>query len=111
MANRLQGRSEWRIYMENWIVFLFSGITSLATIVIAWYAAVSHRLMKTIKGRDDEFRQQLTDLYKAIVISTLLSRVPPGTTRDGLMRNSIPEFNKACYDEAEGKTPIFRETK
>jgi hypothetical protein len=97
--------------MESWIIVVASGITSLATFVIACYAVVSHRLMKTIKGRDDEFRQQLTDLYKAMVISTLLSRVPPGTTRDGLMRNSIHEFNKAYYDEAEGQTPIFRATK
>ena len=97
--------------MSNWIIVLASGITALATIIIAWYAVVSHRLMKSIKNKDDEFRLQVTDLYKAIVISTLLSRVTPGTTRDGLMRNSIPEFNKAYYDEAGGKTPIFRETK
>ena len=47
-------------------------ITAIATAVIALNALMSYRLISKIQTRDDDFRQQLNDLCRAIVISNLL---------------------------------------
>ena len=55
--------------MENNIMIWALWNTAGATAVIAIFAAASFWLASKIKKRDDEFRQQVSDLYKAIVIS------------------------------------------
>jgi hypothetical protein len=100
--------------VEMIVMVIASAISAIATIVIAIYAGKSHELsvksyqlaqeikvaneLKT-KG-DQEFREQVSDLYQAIVISTLLSG--PGTY--SIMDSLIDAF-KSKY---KGKTPIFK---
>lgn len=99
--------------MPNFITYLALGITAIATGVIAIYAIKSHSLAdknyqlgqeikkaNELKTKsDDEFRQQVSDLYKAIVVSNLLS-----PTSDIL--RAIKKFNQA-YKLAGGKLQIF----
>lgn len=74
-------------------------VTAIATVVIAWYAIANHKLASKIQSRDDEFRQQISDLYKAMVISNVISG--PYDTH-----LAIEDFN-IHYEKAGGKTKIF----
>jgi hypothetical protein len=73
-------------------------ITAIATVVIAIYAFMSYRLASKIKAKDDEHRQQTTDLYQAIVISNLIGERPMVSGSEKI------KYFKAKY---KGKTPIF----
>jgi len=84
------------------------GLSAIATCVIAIYSACSFNLSKELKKAnemktacDQEFRQQASDLYQAIVISTLLS----GPSSSGRFVD-VKDVFKAQY---RGKTPIFKE--
>lgn len=70
-------------------------IITIATIAIALCAIASFVLAWIINQRDDEFRQQLSDLYYAMVLSNLLS------SDSGLEKRFI--LFKQNY---QGKTPI-----
>jgi hypothetical protein len=70
-------------------------ITAIATAVIALNALMSYRLVSRIQTRDNDFRQQLRDLYEAIVISNLLF------SETGLDRRLA--LFEGTY---QGKTPI-----
>jgi predicted PurR-regulated permease PerM len=72
-------------------------ITAIATGVIAYYATQSHKLASKIQIRDDEFRQQIKDLYQAIVVSNVIEPSPGDTSK------AIKHF-KEFY---KGKTPIL----
>lgn len=87
--------------MENWII-------ALATVGTLIYPGVSYRLNKTIKEKDDrfreliqerdqEFRQQVMDLYTAITISNLIH--PP--------QNNTSQAIKHFRELYKGKPPIF----
>jgi len=82
-------------------------ISALATGVIAWYAIANHKLTSKIQSRDDEFRQQISDLYKAIVISNLMGSFKLDDLSDGRerLREAIELFARE-YQKI-GKTPIF----
>jgi hypothetical protein len=71
-------------------------ITALATAVIAYHAVASHVLSQKIRARDEEFRQQVTDLYQALIIIT--AGVSGPTTES----HAIKRF-KELY---KGNTPI-----
>ena len=75
---------------------LAMGITTLATAVIAYHAVASHVLSQKISARDEEFRQQVTDLYQAIVIITAVVSGPSSES------HAIKRF-KELY---KGRTPI-----
>jgi len=92
-------------------------ITAIATAAIAFYVFTNHNLAKKNyqlaveinsanelrEKSEDEFRQYISDLYKAIVISNL-ARSP----------NDLPtalEHFHALYKKAGGKTKIFDEIK
>lgn len=75
-------------------------MTMMATCVIAYYALENHRLTKSLISKDDEFKQELRDLYKAIVVSNLCK-----ATSDADIKKR--EF-ESMYD---GKTPILKEYK
>ena len=89
------------------LMIISMAVTAIATGVIAWHAWKSNELSSKIQSRDDEFRQQISDLYKAIVISNVLNRVPVGDYMSIYTKN-INEFNKVYYEEASGKTQIFK---
>lgn len=80
-------------------------ITALATGVIAYYSWCSHRLAISLRNmdeartsKDQEFRQQLSDLYQALVIANLLG----GQSIKEARRALVEEFKKMY----KGNTPI-----
>jgi hypothetical protein len=92
--------------IKNFIIYISPLISMVATAVIAFYAWRSYELSQQIKNTNDlkikgdqEFREQLSDLYQAITISTLLS----GPSSTGAFDRAISAF-KSQY---KGKTPIF----
>ncbi len=81
-------------------------LAGLSTAIIAYYAFVSYRLTSQMKKNDDEFKQQLSDLYKAIVISNVMcsnSRLG-GASQDAIFQSYFSVFEK-YYD---GQTPISK---
>lgn len=92
-------------------------ITAIATAVIAFYAVTNNNLAKKNyqlaveinsanelrEKSEDEFRQYISDLYKAIVISNL-------TRSPNDLPKALEHFN-TLYKEAGGKTKIFEEIK
>ncbi len=80
-------------------------ITALATVAIAYYSWCSYKLAMSLNSmeksreeKEQEFRQQLSDLYQALVIANLLGG------------QSIKEARKALVEEFKkmykGTTPI-----
>ena len=72
-------------------------ITALATAVIAYHAVASQLLNQKIKERDEEFRQQVSDMYQAIVVSNVVSPAQSDTSK------AIDRFRELY----KGKTKIF----
>ena len=103
--------------MSNFVSIISTAISALATVAIAFLAYYSNKLSKKsyalaqeikrsndrIQEREDNFKQEVTDLYKAIVISNLFI----GRSNGEVVKDTIEHFNK-MYD---GKTPIFKESK
>ena len=90
--------------MTNFIMILAIAITAIATGVIAYYAKVNHQLASTIQSRDDEFRQQIRDLYRGIIISNFLDPEHlPVSTRGAEV---IKSFNR-LYDEVREGPGLF----
>ena len=94
--------------MGNYIPYISFIVTAIATAMIAYYAIKSHGLSEEIKSanelrakRDDEFREQISDLYKAIVFSNIV-----GGQSEFL--SAVRHFN-ALYREASWKTKIIGE--
>lgn len=74
------------------LIIISAIISAVATVVIAWFAYETNRLQ-------DKTQTQLSDLYKAIVIATLLS----GNSDASQLPTSIAKF-KEYYN---GSTSIF----
>jgi len=94
--------------MGNFITYGSLVITTIAIVVVAYYARGSHNLAKEIKSTnelkarsDDEFREQISDLYKAIVFSNIV-----GGQSD--FHLAVKHFN-VLYREASWKTKIIEE--
>jgi len=83
--------------MEN-LIIISSAISALATIAIAYYAFRAHNLTKEMRRTQENRDQEVSDLYQAIVIATLLS----GPTASNI-GSLTPTFEK-LYN---GKTKIF----
>ena len=79
--------------MGTAFIIIATCITATATAVIAWYAIANHKLTSKLQSRDEEFRQQVRDLYQAIVISTFI----------------IPEAKTMVGSTLQGRISIFRE--
>lgn len=50
-------------------------IIALATAVIAFYSVALWRATQKAGEREEEFRGQLSDLYQAIVVATVISAI------------------------------------
>ncbi len=90
------------------IMTISTSIMAMATVSLAFFAYQSNRLAKEIKRTNDlreaedrEFRQQVSDLYQAIVVSTLIS----GPSSYGTFGQAKDVF-KSQY---RGKTSIFKD--
>ena len=73
-------------------------ITAIATAAIAVYSFMSYQLASSIKSRDEEFRQQIRDLYEAIVISNIVTE-----------RRELEGRIEAFKQHYRGRTPIFEQ--
>jgi hypothetical protein len=73
-------------------MIIFTIVSAIATAVIAFYAYQT-------KVSQDQFQEQLGDLYRGIIISTLLS----SNSDSNQLQSFIGKFNQ-YYD---GKTRIF----
>ncbi len=87
------------------------GVIALATWVIAWATWQMHKTTKVAAVRDQEFREglvdreeafrkQLSDLYQALVIATIV-----GAGTSGTVATAIGQFR----NQYKGTTPIFEE--
>ena len=100
-------------------IIIATCISAFAATAIAIYAGKSHtlanknyQLAQEIKKANElrtesdmEFRQQLSDLYKAIVISNLMiDRI-----KDTYVDANITNFTNIYQKRAKGKTTIFEE--
>ena len=90
-------------------------LTTLSTVVIAWYSFQSYRLSKEIKRVNDlrekseeEFKRQISDLYQAIVVATLIS----GPSSVGAVTQTGIDSVKNTFNQYyKGSTQIFPEKK
>ncbi|MHA1385698.1 MAG: hypothetical protein ACTSR3_18255 [Candidatus Helarchaeota archaeon] len=80
--------------MEKWII-----TSAISTAVIAVFTVCNFFFNRAILKKDEEFKQQVKDLYQAIVIATILS----GPTSHGEFDKAKNEFKKVY----KGKTCIF----
>jgi len=87
--------------MEYWM-FASMVVSALAMVVIAWYAIKTHKLASEIQSKDKEFRQEMSDLYAAIVISNLVQGLEWGS---GALERKI-KFFKEQLDKIK-KTTIL----
>ena len=78
-------------------------VTALATIFIAIYAGVSHRLTSRIQSRDEESKQRIEDLYQGIMVSVFIASMGD-TPAFSTMEHKIKEFNNYY----KGETSIFK---
>lgn len=83
-------------------------VTTIATVVIAYYAWRSHQISEAIikltQKRDDEekeFKQQIKDLYQGIVVSNIIS-APLGNSHQPYA-DTLEAFKKFY----KGKTKII----
>ena len=91
--------------MNGWIV-ISTAVSAASMVAIVIYTIKSHRLVSGIQERDAEYKQQITDLYQAMVICGLFSG-DPRTIGEGDMPKKI-SFFKQYY---KGKTEIFPNVK
>ena len=84
------------------IIIIAASVSAVATAVIAWHAVASHKLASKIQTRDDEFREQISDLYEAIILSVFIAPEVK-TTRGSTLEGRIRIFNQ----HYKGKTEIF----
>ncbi len=92
------------------LMIISMAVTAIATGVIAWYAWKSNELSSKIQSRDDEFRQQASDLYKAIAISNMV--IVQGERYRGRPNDQAAEIKtriKLFEEFYKGETPIFSE--
>ena len=82
-------------------------VTAIATAVIAFYSWRSYKISHELKllnsemsRRDNEFKEQIKDLYQGIIISTIIS----GPTSVGSTGEAINKF-ESLY---KGSTKIFK---
>jgi len=80
--------------MEEWII-----VSALSTVVIAIFTGLNFFFNRAILKKDEEFKQQVKDLYQAIVIATILS----GPTSYGQFDEAKKVFEKLY----KGKIKIF----
>ena len=96
----------------NWIIAVSAVISAFATLVIAFYAWKSHQLTQAIQKRDEEYKQQTSDLYQAMVISNLLGPQISSNADENAIRIRFLEKKgpiKIFNELYTGQTSIFPE--
>ncbi len=94
----------------NVIICISTVVTAIATVILAIYARINAKLTNEIRSQDGNFKEaiqnmtinhhkELSDLYQALVISTLIS----GNSDSSVVYTAITTF-KGLYT---GTTKIF----
>ena len=83
-------------------------ITAIATGLIAISAFINFWLVSKIKTKDDIFRQELSDLYKAIVVSNLVSTGKYYGSKE--WNETVKTFN-SLYNKVKSGETLFDEPK
>ncbi len=81
-------------------IVISSLISAIATCIIAYFTWQNYKMYQILKGKDEEYKNQTSDLYQEIVIATLLS----GPTSYG----DYPRCKDKFKGEYAGKTEIFK---
>ena len=71
-------------------------VSTIATLIIAIFTGLNYQIYKKLQEKDEEYKNQISDLYKAIVVSNLLSG-------NSDLDMTYKKFNR----EYTGKTKIF----
>lgn len=79
--------------------------SAIATVVIAAYTIINYKLTQAIQKRDEEYKQQTSDLYQALIISTAIAGIYPITNSD--INTRIRTFKDYFSQYYTGKTQIF----
>ena len=82
--------------MANLTIAVSAIISAVATVVIAIFTWFTYQMYKKLQEKDEEYKNQIGDLYKAIVISNLLSG-----------NSDLEMTHKKFHKEYTGKTKIF----
>ena len=77
----------------NTLITISTCVSAIATIAIAYYSYQT-------KKSQDKFQEQLSDLYKGIIIATLQSANTDET--------ALPRFITRFNEKYDGKTKIFK---
>jgi len=85
----------------NSIFIVLTLIQTISTIFIARATWLNYRIYETLQKKDEDYKKQTSDLYQAIVISTLLS----GPSSYGQYGQTKDVFKK----EYRGETKIFQD--
>lgn len=85
----------------EWIVICATAVSAVSTAVIGYFAYVSFKLQNAVNLKADQHRQELADLYQAIVIATILSGI--SGTNTGEIKKQMNNFN----EHYSGNTIIF----
>ena len=76
------------------MIIVFSLISAIATCAIAYYAYENHQLTQKIMSKDKEHKQEISDLYRAIVISALFCAGDSSHTKMESFKKLYNEKNK-----------------
>ena len=71
-------------------------VSAIATLIIVIFTGLNYQIYKKLQEKDEEYKNQISDLYKAIVVSNLLSG-------NSDLDMTYKKFNR----EYTGKTKIF----
>ena len=82
--------------MDGWFI-----LSAVSTCVIAVFSIVNFFLAWSIRAKNDEYQNQVSDLFQAIVISNIIG---PEARRDEKVDHNIRQFK----EKYKGKTPIFK---
>lgn len=83
------------------INIITNGIHCLAAVFVAIFTWLNYTMYKDIQKRDEEYKEQTKDLFRAIAISNLLS----GSS--GTSTTTINELIQIFDKKYDGKTKIF----
>jgi hypothetical protein len=77
--------------MNGWVI-----LSAISTVVIAVFSAVSFFLARSIKAKNDEYQNQIKDLFQTIVVSNVIS------VSDGIGADEIKEKLKTFKELYKG---------
>lgn len=84
-------------------MILTDWINAISTVVIAVFTGLNYAMFLSINKKDNEYKQQVGDLYQALVISNIISAP---TVSSGVA--GLEGLKNVFKSEYHGKTEIFK---